>query len=291
MPRENILTLEEIDRIATILIANGIDKIRLTGGEPLVRKNLIWLIERLANNTTLKALALTTNGVLLRNQVAILHSAGITHLNISLDSLQRERFLALTGSDDLHTVLAAIDESIATGFQAVKLNVVVIRGFNDDELNAFVELIKNRPIALRFIEFMPFTGNRWQQENVVTADEMISRIARQYTLLPLPTNPSQTTTGADYTISGYAGSIHFIAPVSHSFCRFCNRLRITADGHLKTCLFRSPSLDLRSLLRNGRNDRQIIEAISESLQSKPESSELGMIVTGDIPHCMTAIGG
>ncbi len=263
-PRAEILTLEEIERLARLFVGLGIEKIRLTGGEPTVRAGLEWLVTRLAALPELKTLAVTTNGLLLKEQAARLRTAGVQAVNISLDTLRPARFQEITLRDRFIDVLAGIDAARHAGFAPLKLNVVIIKGVNDDQLLDFVEFVRDRPLNIRFIEFMPFRGNRWTKDRFIPWRELQHRISEHYELTSPPVDgptpqrgveistssegvrggeglgriPDSLPIAKDFTIPGFMGTVSFISPLSEEFCLGCNRLRLTADGALKSCLLR-----------------------------------------------------
>jgi GTP 3',8-cyclase len=288
-PRNQILTLEEVLRIAQLLVPAGIDKIRLTGGEPTVRHNLTWLIRELATIPGLQTLAMTTNGVLLAEQAAALRSAGLHRLNISLDTLRRERFERITLRDDFARVIAGIDAALAADFAPIKLNVVVINGLNDDECADFVDFARTRPLHIRFIEFMPFPGNAWTRDQYLPWRQLLTRLQAQFQLEP-GTEPDPGV-ARTYRIPGHAGTISFISPLSDEFCVNCNRLRLTADGSIKSCLLHPAELNLRQALRAGASNPELLAMIQQALQQK----KLAHPPDGALPaidnRCMTHIGG
>ena len=266
--REELLTLEEIVRVAACLVRFGISKVRLTGGEPTVRSGLEWLIAKLAELPGLRTIGMTTNGLTLRNKARQLKDNGLTALNVSLDSLRPDRFSQLTGQQRLNDVLSGIDAALAAGFVPLKLNVVVMAGVNDDEILDFIAFVMDKPINVRFIEFMPSLKNGWSRERVVPFYVLKKRIEQSLELLPLP--KQNHSTAKDFRIRGYMGTISFITSMSAEFCDGCNRLRLAADGSLKTCLFRRPELNLRPLLRSDSSDEAIAAAVRQVLGSKWE---------------------
>ena len=264
--RDEILTFEEILRIARLLVNNGVTKIRLTGGEPLVRSNLNWLISELARLPGLDTLALTTNGTLLSQHAAELRANGLHRLNISLDTLRADRFEAISGRMKLAEVLAGIEAAQHSGLDKIKLNVVVMRGLNDDEVDDFVELVRERPLHVRFIEFMPFPGNAWTNTRMIPWQELLQRLREKHDLLPL--NNLLTGVARSFTIQGYRGTISFISPLSDEFCSGCNRLRLTADGSIKSCLLYPAEASLRDIMRAGATDEEVLQGIDGALQRK-----------------------
>jgi GTP 3',8-cyclase len=253
LPRDEVLTYEEIARIARVCVERfGFEAIRLTGGEPLVRSHIVRLVELLA---PLGAdLALTTNGVKLPELAHDLVAAGLQRINVSLDSLRRERFLALTRRDELDRVIAGIDAALDAGLAPVKLNTVVIRGVNDDEVAELAGFGRDRGIGVRFIEFMPLDADgQWSTNQVVPAEEILERVHAEYPLVGWPrriaghgVEPAQRFAYADGR-----GDVGVIASVTEPFCESCDRVRVTAEGRFRTCLFAVEEFDLRAILRSG----------------------------------------
>lgn len=265
---DNILKTEEILRLARIFVKNGVNKIRLTGGEPTVRRDLVNIIEELRKINKLNSIGMTTNGLTLTRQLPSLINAGLDSLNISLDTLKKERFEKFTRRQGWNRVMAAIDLAIQLEFKQLKLNCVMMRNFNDDELIDFVELTKNRPIDVRFIEYMPFSGNNWEQYKMLPFKEMKNIIRKKYpNFHAIKTDENSTSKG--YCVPGFIGKIGFITSMSEHFCYSCNRLRITADGNLKVCLFEGKSeISLRNVMRNGASDDEIEEIIGVAVLKK-----------------------
>jgi cyclic pyranopterin phosphate synthase len=246
LPHDRLMTAEEIETIAAEFVRLGINKIRLTGGEPLVRKDFADIVERLSK---LKVeLLLTTNGALIHQYVAVLKAAGIHTVNVSLDSLNRRTFCSITGRDVFDRVWSNIMLLLQNGFH-VKLNVVAIRGCVEKELADFILLTKKLPLHVRFIEFMPFAGNRWSSSKVITAGEMLQQAAGEFDIVKLKDEPHATA--KKYMGIGHKGTFAFITTMSDQFCSECNRLRLTAEGKLKNCLFGKEELDLLGALRKG----------------------------------------
>ncbi len=270
LPREHILGFDEIVRFAGICARHGVSKIRLTGGEPLVRRNLPDLVRRLRGIPGIMHVAMTTNGTLLANHAEELKNAGLDAVNISLDTLNSARFRSIARRDNHAAVLEGIDAALRCGFDSVKINTVVMRGINDDELCDFVELMRTWPVQLRFIEFMPFDSNSWSEGGLLTANEMRRRIAERYTLVELPRS-ERTAVAKLYGIEGFAGCIGFIASMSDHFCADCNRLRLTADGAVKACLFSQTETNIRALLRSSESDAPIEQVLRDVLACKWEA--------------------
>jgi len=289
LAREDILTFEEIERVARLCVERfGFTGIRLTGGEPTVRSHLPVLVEKLS--TLPVDLAMTTNGATLPLMAADLKRAGLKRVNISLDSLQRERFLALTKRDRLDEVLAGIDAAIAAGFDPVKVNVVLMRGVNDDEIVDFATFGRERGIGIRFIEWMPLDAQgAWNAETVVTYDEIVRTIAAAYPLDAVPGRGSQPAERFRY-VDGQ-GEIGVIASVTRSFCGDCDRVRLTAEGEFRNCLFAVDETDLRGLLRNGGTDDELAAAIQSNVGSKWAGHSIGQVTFIKPPRSMSQIGG
>lgn len=289
-PHGDILTFHEIARVTRVLAGMGVDKVRLTGGEPLVRRDLPMLVKQLAALTGVKRVSMTTNGVLLARHVAALRAAGLASVNISLDTLQPARFARITLRSHYHRVRDGIDAALAAGFDAVKLNVVVIRGFNDDELHQFAALTEDQPLDVRFIEYMPFRDNQWAKERLVPYTEIRERLETHAPLLPVvPEDPAQPA--RDFVMPGHQGRVGIIASMTRPFCERCSRLRLTADGALKTCLFHCPERRLRDALRSGMSDAELALTIRAALREKPVGhAPLETLATLD-NRIMTEIGG
>ena len=287
--KSEILTLEEIARVANVFVDMGVRKIRLTGGEPLVRKNIEFLIDELGRNPRVETLAMTTNAVLLADKVKTLRNGGLTHLNISLDSLRADRFKQITLRDDHSRVMEAIELAVAEGFESVKINVVVIAGTNDDEIVNFVEFAKDKNLNVRFIEYMPFKDNDWKSIGVFSYADMRRRIEEKFELTPLPAAAGDVA--KDFAIPGHKGTVSFITSMTDSFCSSCNRLRLTADGGIKSCLFFAPEINLREALRAGCTDSEVRAMIAEAVQGKPEAHPPMEELAQSDNRSMVEIGG
>lgn len=287
--RNEILDFEEIYRLSKIFANLGIEKIRITGGEPLVRKDVESLMEQLGSIPGVKTLAMTTNAVLLKDKVDRLHRAGLKVINISLDSLRADRFQKITLRDDFDNVIAGLEASLSAGFQSIKLNVVVIKGTNDDEVLDFVHYAKDKPLNVRFIEFMPFKDNQWQGDSVVSFADMKTLIQAEFELDALPGSVGDVA--KDFALKGHIGTVSFISSMTDSFCGTCNRLRLTADGSLKTCLFFAPEASLRDVMRGGATDEQLSRLILTTVLDKPEAHPpMEELALGD-NRAMVEIGG
>jgi cyclic pyranopterin phosphate synthase len=291
LERDEILSFEEITRLVGLFAAMGVGDVRLTGGEPLVRRDFPTLAAMLAGVDDLHDLSLTTNGFLLERDAEALVRAGICRFNVSVDSLQRDRFYELTRRDALPRVLRGL-ESLATFPEAfpIKVNAVAIRGFTEDEVLPFAELARQTPYEIRFIEFMPLDADHaWTRDQVLTGAEILAAIQAVHRLEPLPREPSSTA--RVYRFADGQGKIGFINPVSEPFCSDCNRVRLTADGRLRTCLFSLHETDLRGPLRAGVDDGELERIIRDAVwrkELKHRVGEPGFIQPG---RTMSAIGG
>ncbi len=286
----DILTYEEIVRLAAIAVRMGIGKIRITGGEPLVRRGIIDLCGAISRFAGLESLSITTNGVLLSRFAGELFEAGVKRLNISMDTLDPEKYARITRRDCFHEVWRGIETAREVGFNPIKLNAVAIRGINDDEIEDLARLIYRYPFHVRFIELMPFQSDDRDRE-FLSADEILGRLSRMGPLVPVQSRNSNGP-ARHYTFPEALGKIGIISPVSNHFCPTCNRLRLTADGRLRTCLFAVDETDLLTLLRRGASDEEIISAIRAAVSQKPEKHLLNSDVFRKCAHRpMSAIGG
>jgi cyclic pyranopterin phosphate synthase len=265
-PRAEILTEGEIVRLAGIFVGMGIDKIRLTGGEPLARRDIGRVVERLGALPGLKTLAMTTNGISLAERAAGLSAAGLNSMTISLDTLRRDRFKEIAKRDKFTAVMDGIEASLAAGFAPLKINVVVMRGVNDDEILDFVAWAQDRPINVRFIEYMPFPDNHWSKGGLMPYAEVRSVISQRHQLIPLVT--SSSAVGKDFRLAGHIGTVSFVSSMTESFCGGCNRLRVTADGNIKSCLFHPAEQSLRDAMRAGGLDSDIEALILRAVDGK-----------------------
>ena len=289
-PRSSLLSFDEIERFIQAALPLGITKIRLTGGEPLLRPRLSELIGRLSDHARLRDLALTTNGVLLAANAPALFDAGLRRLNVHLDTLDRERFRAITRRDDLPRVLAGIEAALKHGFQ-IKLNAVAVKGLNEPDIPALVRFGRENGIEVRFIEFMPLDAQElWAMDRVLTADEMIESIEREFgPLVPVPdADPRAPATEYRFADGTRVG---FIASVSKPFCGNCNRLRLTSDGKMRNCLFARDEVDIKSLLSSDDLRERLQTAIRETVWSKWIGHDIqrSSFVAPDRP--MYSIGG
>lgn len=264
--RAEILTFDEIVKLVRIFAETGTTKVRLTGGEPTVRKGIHDLIRMIRDIPGIRQIALTTNGATLAQDAGRLLEAGVTHLNISVDSLIPERFEQITKRGSLPQVLNGIDSAQALGFESVKLNVVVLNGINDDEITNFARFAQQKDLDLRFIEFMPFDSNGWDAKWMLANSEVKRRVSEAVELQPLATPKNAVAT--EFGIVGSAGKIGFISSMTDDFCAGCDRLRLTADGQMKNCLFSTSESDLRAPLRAGATDDELEAIMRACVESK-----------------------
>ena len=268
--QNNILTYDEIVKLATILARLGIEKIRVTGGEPLGRPKVEDLIKTLSNIDEIKAISMTTNGLLLRDKVMQLRDAGLSSINVSLDTFKDDRFKAITGIRGLNKIMNAIRVADDAGLK-IKINTVIMRGWNDDEIADFARFARFTGYTVRFIEFMPLDGSGiWEPDLVVTKNETINRINKDVKELVRVDNNNSAEPAKLYSFVDGIGTVGFIPSISEPFCGNCDRLRISSDGKLLTCLYENPGYDLRSMLRGKRSQNEITEYILQSVQKKPE---------------------
>ncbi len=292
LPHQEILTYEEIIRVAEYAVLNGITKIRITGGEPLIRKGIVGLIERLHRIPGLVDISLTTNGTLLEKYAHQLFQAGVCRINISLDTLDPERFRTITRRDVMDDVWAGIRKAEATGFDPIKLNVVVLKGVNDHEIPAFVQLAKEKPYHIRFIEFMPTGAGPYQKEHFIPTAKIIERVRKVAGISSLPPHINDGP-AKRYKLEGGKGSIGFISPVSSHFCDTCNRLRLTADGKLRSCLFSDQEINLKPILRSGSRDIEadLKQQFQQALSTKPAGHKINSDKIPPLGRTMSGIGG
>jgi len=292
LPRSELLTLEELARVARLAVESGVRKLRITGGEPLLRRDLPRLVEMLASLAGLEDLALTTNGTQLERLARPLRDAGLERVNVSLDALDPETFRRMTQRDALAQVLAGLDAADAAGLHPISINVVPLRGVNDHQIPAFARLARERGFEVRFIEFMPLEhGWRWGEHVLVPGHEARERIASEFPLEPVedgdPHAPSRDWRFAD----GARGLLGFIDTVSEPFCGSCNRIRLTADGQLRTCLFSVREHDLRSRIRGGADDAALVAFLHEVVASKELKHHVGDGDWVKPERSMSRIGG
>lgn len=292
LPRGDLLNYEELTRVARVCVERfGFESIRITGGEPTVRAHLAVLVRRLADLGV--DLAMTTNGATLDQQAADLAEAGLKRVNISCDSLRADRFASITGRDSLHRVLAGVDAAVEAGLDPVKVNCVMVRGVNDDEIVDFAAFGRSKGVEIRYIEWMPLDGGgTWSAEQVVPAGEIIAAIDSTWPLVasdgrrPGDADPAETFSYADGR-----GRVGVIASVTRPFCGSCDRVRLTADGHIRNCLFAVRETDLRPLLRGGADDDEVAAAIAAEVGRKWEGHSIGNVEFVRPKRSMSQIGG
>ena len=291
LDKGEVLSFEEIARIARVLAAMGVDEVRLTGGEPLVRRDLPTLVGMLAETPGIRDLSLTTNGVLLDRLAGPLVAAGLRRLNVSLDSLAHVRFAEITRRDALDRVLAGLE--VAERYpelRPIKVNCVAIRGFTEAEVPAFAELARRKPYVVRFIEFMPLDADQaWREDEVLTGAEIRALIEEHWRLVEIPAKPSSTA--RRFRFADGAGEIGFVNPVSEPFCSSCDRIRMTADGQLRTCLFSRKEWDLKTPLRDGATDAQLAELLRFAVRHKELKHRINESGFVRASRSMSQIGG
>ncbi len=289
--REEILSFEEIQRLVGLLAAMGVDEVRLTGGEPLVRRDLPVLVELLAGLEGVRDLSLTTNGVLLDRLAGPLVAAGLRRLNVSLDSLSHVRFAEITRRDALDRVLAGLAEAERyPELRPIKVNCVAVRGFTEEEVPALAELARSKPYVVRFIEFMPLDADEaWREDDVLTGGEIRALIEERWPLVEVPAKASSTA--RRFRFADGAGEIGFVNPVSEPFCSSCDRIRLTADGKLRTCLFSRREWDLKEALRAGASDADIEALLRNAVAHKELKHRINEPGFVRASRSMSQIGG
>jgi GTP 3',8-cyclase len=277
IPHDELLSYEEIIRFVKICAELGVSKVRLTGGEPLARKGIPYLLSEIDKVPGIKDISLTTNGVFLGEKILELKEAGLRRVNISLDTLKRERFAFITGVDAFNDVIMSIEKAMYAGLNPIKINTVIIKDFNDDEILDFAKLAKAFNHHIRFIEYMPFgDSDMWDNSKLITSADIEERIRTVYELEPFASNDKGPA--KMFTIKGGAGKVGFISPVSSHICSECNRLRLTANGMIRPCLFSDTEYDVKALIRGGKSDEEIKTFIRDTVKVKPEKKhEIGQI--------------
>ncbi len=290
-PKSALLTYEEIERVVRVAVGLGIEKVRITGGEPLLRRDVPELVARLAPIAGIRDLAMTTNGSHFAPQAASLRAAGLHRISFSLDSLDQENFKRITGRDGLRSVLAGIAQAKALGFAPVKVNAVVIRGLNDHELESLAGFARDQAVSLRFIEFMPLdSGRAWLRDLVVPGREILARLQARFELRPAVSD-NKSETAKRWTFADGSGEIGIIAPVTEAFCGHCNRLRLTADGKIRTCLFSLHEHDLKPLLRGDASNAELAATLRQIVLGKEERHHIGEPGFHQPERTMSCIGG
>jgi len=292
IPHDNILRYEELLDLVSLASDMGISKVRLTGGEPFARRDVMVLVESIRRRHPEMDLRITTNATMMAGKAATLAELGVSAVNISLDSLDRSKYARITGHDRLPEVLRAVEESMAAGLR-VKINAVALRGINTDEIAAFTKLAIDNPIDVRFIEFMPVgDGNLWKPENYISAKDVLALASQHVELTPVENDHITGGPARMYRVEGGRGRFGVISPLSEHFCDSCNRLRITSDGKLRTCLFSEREFRLRPLLRNKKLGLPMVRRVIElALRHKPLGYEV--LNPGAVPGArgMSGIGG
>lgn len=290
--RAEILDFEEIERFARIAASLGVTKLRVTGGEPLLRRDLPVLIRKLASIPGIRDLALTTNGVLLPQLAQPLYDAGLRRLNVHIDTLDRERFAAITRRDDLPRVLAGLAEAKRLGYSSIKLNAVAVKNLVEPDVVPLARYARENGFEPRYIEFMPLDAQGlWDRRKVLLADDIIETLSREISpLIPVP-NPDPRVPATEYEYADGGGRVGFIASISRPFCLNCNRLRITADGKLRYCLFAIEEDDVKGLMRSGASDDEIAGLIRRNVAGKWEGHEINSARFVPPPRPMYQIGG
>jgi cyclic pyranopterin phosphate synthase len=291
LDRAEVLSFEEIARLVRVLARMGVEEVRLTGGEPLVRRDLPVLVEMLAGTPGVEDLSLTTNGVLLDRYAQPLVEAGLRRLNVSLDSLSHVRFAEITRRDALDRVLAGLEEAERhSQLRPIKVNCVAIRGFTEEEVPALAELARRKPYVVRFIEFMPLDADdAWRDDDVLTGEEIRALIEEHWPLEEIPAKPSSTA--RRFRFADGAGEIGFVNPVSEPFCSSCDRIRLTADGQLRTCLFSRREWDLKEPLRTGVDDEELARRIRFAVRHKELKHRINEPGFVRASRSMSQIGG
>jgi cyclic pyranopterin phosphate synthase len=291
IPKAEILSFEEIVQIVEAAASVGVRSLRLTGGEPLVRRDLPELVAKLARIPGIEDIALSTNALLLAEQIDALAAAGLRRCNISLDTLREDRFFAIARRPGLDRVLAGIDAALAHGLVPLKINCVVMRGQNDDELADFAELTREREVYVRFIEVMPVADNlELQRDSYVSSDEILARLAQVDELRPVD-GPGGNGPARYFAYPGARGAVGVISPLSHDYCERCNRVRLTADGRLRLCLFGDHEIDLRAPVREGAGLDEIAGLLHGSMLIKPERHHLKLGEQASQMRAFSEIGG
>jgi cyclic pyranopterin phosphate synthase len=291
IPKPDILTYEEIAQIVEAGASVGLRSIRLTGGEPLLRRDLVRLVDMLARIPGIDDISLSTNGLLLAERAVALRDAGLRRVNISLDTLREDRFFAIARRNGLDRVIAGIDAAIDAGLKPIKLNCVVMRGQNDDEVREFAELTRKREIYVRFIELMPVAENlEMQTDAYISAGEILKRVEEVGTLLPVD-GPGGNGPARYFAFPGALGAVGVISPLSHDYCERCNRVRLSADGRMRLCLFGDHHIDLRTPVRSGASRDEMAAIFSGAMLIKPERHHLDIGKAASAMRAFSEIGG
>jgi GTP 3',8-cyclase len=290
--RQEILTFEEIERFVRVAATLGVNKLRLTGGEPLLRRNLPRLIERLNTVPGIQDIALTTNAVILEQHAQALYDAGLRRLNIHLDTLDRARFKQITRRDDLPRVLAGIDAAVRVGFKRIKLNIVAVKGLVEPDIVPIAHYCRERGFEPRYIEFMPLDSQSlWDRGRVLLADDIAAMLSREISPLVEVPDRDLRAPATDFAYADGGGRVGFVASVSKPFCLNCNRIRLTSDGKIRYCLFAIEETDVKHLLRSDAGDEQIAAALKKNISEKWLGHEINSAKFVPPPRPMYSIGG
>ncbi len=291
MDRSNLLSFEEIQRVVQIVSRMGINRLRLTGGEPLMRKNLPVLIKMLNEVDGIDDIAMTTNAYFLKDQAQSLKDAGLKRLNVSLDALDPEKFRDVNRRDCLQSVLDGLDTARKVGFKSIKINAVAVRNFSETEIMSLIEMGRSDGFEVRFIEFMPLDSDKvWERDKVLFGHEIVNMIKDNYELVPID-NSLEIGPASEYNFADGKGKIGIITAVSNPFCDHCNRIRMTADGKLRTCLFSTKETNLKELIRSGATDKTIIETLKQAVLVKEPGHKINLDDFERPTRAMHAIGG
>ncbi|QPJ66534.1 MAG: GTP 3',8-cyclase MoaA [Candidatus Nitrohelix vancouverensis] len=291
MERSKLLSFEELTRIAGIVSKMGISRLRITGGEPLMRKDLPTLIEMFSKVDGIEDIAMTTNAFFLKNQAEALKKAGLKRLNVSLDALDPDKFRDVNRKDCLHEVLAGLQAAREAGFKSIKINAVAMRNFSETEIMSLIEMGRTDGFEMRFIEFMPLDSDQiWERDKVLFGHEIIDLIRQKYELVPID-NSREIGPASEFNFADGKGKIGIITAVSNPFCDHCNRIRMTADGKLRTCLFSTHETDLKQLIRDGATDQDIDDAIEGAVLIKEPGHKINLDSFERPQRAMHAIGG
>ena len=291
MDRSNLLSFEEIQRVAQIVSRMGINRLRLTGGEPLMRKNLPVLIKMLNEVDGIDDIAMTTNAYFLKDQAQSLKDAGLKRLNVSLDALDPKKFRDVNRRDCLQSVLDGLDTARKVGFKSIKINAVAVRNFSETEIMSLIEMGRSDGFEIRFIEFMPLDSDKvWERDKVLFGHEIVNMIKENYELVPID-NSLEIGPASEYNFADGKGKIGIITAVSNPFCDHCNRIRMTADGKLRTCLFSTEETNLKELIRSGATDETIIETLKQAVLVKEPGHKINLDDFERPTRAMHAIGG
>jgi len=291
MDRSKLLSFEEIQRVAQIVSLMGINRLRLTGGEPLMRKNLPELIKMLNEVDGIDDIAMTTNAYFLKDQAQSLKEAGLKRLNVSLDALDPDKFRDVNRRDCLQSVLDGLDTARKVGFKSIKINAVAVRNFSETEIMNLIKMGRSDGFEIRFIEFMPLDSDKvWERDKVLFGHEIVEMIKKNYELVPID-NSLEIGPASEYEFADGKGKLGIITAVSNPFCDHCNRIRMTADGKLRTCLFSTQETNLKELIRSGATDETIIETIKKAVLLKEPGHKINLDDFERPTRAMHAIGG